>query len=225
MDVAHVQMLFGYTKWANGRVLDAAAALSDEPFRRDLGSSFPSVRDTLSHIAAADWIWLERWHGRSPSAPPPWFPLETPADLRARWDVVMEARDVFLAAQTDDTLAQPLEYANMKGQRSTQPLWQQLQHVANHGTYHRGQVTTMIRQLGGTMVSTDLVTYLRECPYDAAGRPAGASGQSVSFFITRQQQDALRRLGYADEAIGAMKPEDAHRLLNAGRPSGGAGGR
>ncbi|MDE3156238.1 MAG: DinB family protein [Acidobacteriota bacterium] len=170
MDRAHLQMLFGYTRWANARTLEAAAALSDEPFQRDLHSSFPSVGATLSHIAAADWIWLERWHGRSPSAPPAWFPARTAADLRPRWEVLMDERDAFLAAQTDAALAAPLEYANMKGERSSQPLWQQLQHVVNHATYHRGQVTTLIRQLGGSMVSTDLVAYLRECPYDAAAR-------------------------------------------------------
>ena len=45
-------------------------ALTPEQFTRDLGSSFGSVRDTLVHICGAEWIWLERWHGRAPTAIP-----------------------------------------------------------------------------------------------------------------------------------------------------------
>ena len=218
MDAAHVRMLFDYTAWANARVLDAAAALTGEQFGRDLGSSFPSVRDTLGHIAAADWIWMERWQGRSPSAPPAWHPVATLGNLHERWGEVLGAREAFLADQTDETLAQPLEYASMRGASSAQPLWQQLQHVVNHATYHRGQVTTMIRQLGGSMVSTDLVTYLRECPYDAAAQPV-ARGQSVSLLITRRQQEALRDLGIGGgdlrhEAGGGPPAAAGARVLN-----------
>ena len=62
--------LFAYDAWANGRVLDACAALTPEQFTRDLGSSFRSVRDTLAHIMGAQWIWLERFHGRSAQSLP-----------------------------------------------------------------------------------------------------------------------------------------------------------
>ena len=71
MNAEDIRNLFEYNAWANHRSLEAAAALTPEQFTRDLGSSFKSVRDTLAHIAAAEWIWLERFHGRSPSGFPP----------------------------------------------------------------------------------------------------------------------------------------------------------
>jgi uncharacterized damage-inducible protein DinB len=80
-----VQELFAFHRWANALLLDAAGGLSAEDFARNLGSSFPSVRETLVHLLSADWIWLERWHARLPlktaqpplAAPPASFPLST----------------------------------------------------------------------------------------------------------------------------------------------------
>ncbi len=60
--------MFQYNHWADRRMLDACAALTNEQFTRDLGSSFSSVRDTLAHLYGAEWIWNERFKGRSPSA-------------------------------------------------------------------------------------------------------------------------------------------------------------
>jgi len=55
-----------------------------------------------------------------------------------------------------------VRYKNTKGEAFRAPLWQLVQHVANHSTYHRGQVTSLLRQLGGRTVSTDLVVFDRE---------------------------------------------------------------
>src|SRR5258708_13222693 len=62
--------LFEYNYWARDRQLEASAALSQEQFLRPMGNSFSSLRDTLAHLVAAEWIWLERWRGRSPAALP-----------------------------------------------------------------------------------------------------------------------------------------------------------
>jgi uncharacterized damage-inducible protein DinB len=64
MDLNDVRRLYDYNTWANHRTLESCAALTDEQFTRNLGSSFPSVRDTLVHLFQVEWIWLERWHGR-----------------------------------------------------------------------------------------------------------------------------------------------------------------
>ena len=77
--------LFAYDAWANRRMLDACAALAPEHFTRDLGSSFRSVRDTMAHIHGAQWIWFERFHGRSPALLPNGDPFPDVASLRARW--------------------------------------------------------------------------------------------------------------------------------------------
>ncbi|MGC2725748.1 MAG: DinB family protein, partial [Candidatus Acidiferrales bacterium] len=67
MNVEDFRLLYDYNAWADHRTLDACAALSSEQFTRDLASSFRSVRDTLLHIMQVEWLWLERWHGRSPT--------------------------------------------------------------------------------------------------------------------------------------------------------------
>jgi uncharacterized damage-inducible protein DinB len=61
MNKDDIRLLYEYDRWANNRVLQAVAALSDERFTRDLGGSFRSVRDTLVHIIAGEWGWLEYW--------------------------------------------------------------------------------------------------------------------------------------------------------------------
>lgn len=153
--------LLDYDAWARGRTLDAAEALSPADFERDLGSSFPSVRATLVHVLSADWIWLRRWLGESPSAKPDDWRLETLADIRALWDDVAAERARFLADLDDAALDRVVSYRDLSGRAWDNPLHQLLRHAVNHATYHRGQLTTMLRQLGAQPVSTDLVLYFR----------------------------------------------------------------
>ena len=157
---AELQELYAFNRWANEQILAAAARLSNDQLMRDLGSSFPSVLATLAHVAQSDWIWLQRWRGVSPTAPPTWDVATLPA-LRAHWASVQDERDTFVASLHDAALDRPIDYRNLAGVASTNPLWQLLRHVVNHSTYHRGQVTTMLRQLGAATVSTDLVRWYR----------------------------------------------------------------
>ena len=154
--------LLEYTEWANHRVLEAVAALSQEQFARDLGSSHGGVRGTLAHTLGAEWIWLERFKGVSPTS----FPAETElaelAALRARWAAVEADRGAWFRALPAASPAATIRYRNLKGDPFEGALWQLVQHVANHSTYHRGQVIAFLRQLGAKAVGTDLVTWDRE---------------------------------------------------------------
>lgn len=160
-----VRTLYAYNSWANHRALDAAATLSPEQSARNLGSSFPSVRDTLAHIMLAEWLWLERWMGRSPAFPPSDFP--DLASIRARWQKIESDLLNFVSTLAPADLDRVVEYKNTKGTAFSNPMRQMLQHVVNHGTYHRGQITTMLRQLGATPSATDLIAFYRE----QAGKP------------------------------------------------------
>ena len=168
--IEELRDLFAYTAWANGGVLDAVAKLDAEAFTRDLGSSFPSVRATLVHLLGADWIWLARWHGTSPTALPEGWDLSSVDAIRQRWAEVERERAAFAAGLTDDDLARPLAYRNMKGEAFVNTLAETLRHVVNHSTYHRGQVVTMLRQLGAQGVNTDLIGFYRQ---RASGEAAG----------------------------------------------------
>ena len=104
MNTQDVEFLNEYNRWANARMLDAASKLSSEQFTANLKSSHESVRDTLAHILAAEWIWLERWLGTSPNAllDPAQFP--TVHSLRTRWSEVEKTYQSFVGTMSDESL-------------------------------------------------------------------------------------------------------------------------
>ena len=166
MNQSDLKHLFDYTEWANGLALSAAAELSAENLNRDVNISHGSIFGTLLHMAGAEWIWLERWHGRSPAGKEAWslWTTESCADLTAlneRWRDVIDRRARFLAEVDEALLAAEMPFKLLSGDASSLPLVNQMQHVVNHSTLHRGQVVGMIRQLGLAPPSTDLLFYLR----------------------------------------------------------------
>lgn len=163
-----LRTLFAYDAWANRRMLEACGALSAEQFTRDLGSSFRSVRDTLAHIMGAQWIWLERFRGRSPAALPGGEQFADLASLRARWAQFESELLSYINGLSAADLERSFDYRDLKGNSHSNVLWQTLQHLANHGTYHRGQVTTMFRQLGAKPIGTDMIGFYRERTAQAA---------------------------------------------------------
>ncbi len=167
IDVGTIRELYGFNRWANVRVFEAVALLPAEQFVRDLGGSYPSLRDTLTHIVWAEWLWLERWRGRSPTVVFP--PIDFPRceALKTQWLEVEAEQSAFLESLTNDRLAAMVRYVNMQGQTWEYPLWREMYHVVNHSSYHRGQVTTMLRQLGARTVPTDFLVF-----QDESGRPA-----------------------------------------------------
>ena len=154
--------LYEYNSWANRRVIESCAQLNADQFTRDLVSSFHSVRDTLAHILGAEWLWLERWHGRSHSSLPFAEEFSDVDTIRARWEEVERDLTDFVASLTDEDLARVYEYKTTAGVPQASPAWQMLQHLVNHGTYHRGQIATMLRQLGNKSQSTDLIAFYRQ---------------------------------------------------------------
>ncbi len=160
--IDEIRELYEYNRWANQRMLDAASRLTPEQFSQDLKSSFTSVRDTIAHIMGAEWIWLARWEGTSPTRTPETWDLSTFDTIRSEWREVERQQGAFISALTDAALRSPVQYRNLKGEPFSNPLWQLLRHLVNHSTYHRGQVTTMLRQLGAPAVSTDLIQFYRE---------------------------------------------------------------
>ena len=166
MNLKDVKQLFAYTEWANDLAMDAAAKLSDENMRRDVGISHKSIFGTLLHMAGAEWIWLERWHGRSPAKAVAWALWTTEscpdlATLKERWGEVIDGRGRFISELDEERLAADLAFKLLSGDPSSMRLVDQMHHVANHATMHRGQVVGMIRQLGIDPPATDLLFYLR----------------------------------------------------------------
>jgi uncharacterized damage-inducible protein DinB len=162
MSPEDMRQLYDYNTWANRRAMEAAEALTPEQFTKPLGSSFSSVRDTLAHIYGAEWIWLERFQGRSPASLPDVTQFANLASLREQW-LGQEARLLgFVRGLEQADLDRAMEYKTLKFGVYRNSLCQSMQHLVNHGTYHRGQVTTLLRQLGAQPILTDLMHFYRE---------------------------------------------------------------
>ncbi len=157
--VEAIRELYDYNYWARDRQLEACRALTQEQFLRPMGSSFSSLRDTLVHLVGAEWLWLERWQGRSPRALTAAEEFPALAAVEERWRAVEQEVREFLGGLNEEALDRSVTYTNLKGETWTYPLWQALYHLVNHQSYHRGQVTTLLRQLGARAVMVDFLVF------------------------------------------------------------------
>ena len=143
-----IRSFYDYNAWANARVLDTAASLTRAQLLAPGGASFDSVRDTLVHTMAAQWLFLERWQGRSPTAMPEATAFPDLATIRARWDDTEQDTQTFVAGLDDARLGDVVAYVNIQGERWAYPLWQQMIHQVNHATQHRSETAVLLTQLG-----------------------------------------------------------------------------
>jgi uncharacterized damage-inducible protein DinB len=163
MDLNDLRTLLDYHYWARDRILAAVVALTPEQFTKVLGRSFRSIRDTLVHIYSAEHVWYSRWLGVSLTAhvPPGDFP--DVGTLRAAWEAQEVRVRAFVEQQGSAGIDSPFDYKLFSGVAASSRFGDMVQHVVNHATYHRGQVTTMLRQLGAKpATSMDFIAYRRE---------------------------------------------------------------
>ena len=158
MSADELRRLHAYSRWATTQLLDACTTLTPEQLSRPIGGSFGTLLGTLRHMVGAEWVWLERFHGRAPRAFPAGDSLTTVADLRRQWDEVAAGLEAILSSADPRRL---VAYTTFRGDAFEQPLGDLLHHVANHATYHRGQVAMSLRLLGAASPSTGLVAFLR----------------------------------------------------------------
>ena len=163
MNSADLQTLMEYHYWARDRLLDAAGRLTAHQLAENLGNSFPSILDTLRHLIGAEVVWRNRWMGQSLAAVPELRNVDDLHGIRRAWAVEEESVRRALTERGEAGVAAVVEYTGFNKQAQAQPFWQTFQHLVNHGTYHRGQITTMMRQLHvEPPKSMDLITFYRE---------------------------------------------------------------
>ncbi|HET8547667.1 MAG TPA: DinB family protein [Bryobacteraceae bacterium] len=148
-----------YSRWASMRLLEACRGVSDEGLRRQVGCSFGSILDTLEHIFWGDLLWVSRLRGRARTTLNDPGERYSVAELERTWRVVLDDFEQFASSADPEALCR---HRNLSGDYFEIPNWRIVLHVVNHATYHRGQVATMLRQLGHTPASTDLIVYYRE---------------------------------------------------------------
>jgi len=163
MQVQDITTLYDYNGWAKERILSVVEGLTPEQFTKDLGSSHGGVHGTLAHALGAEEIWLKRWKADVITGFLKPTEVATFRELQSRWSRTTADLSAFCKSlRNDDDIRRIVTYKDLKGNEHRQPLDQLMTHLVNHSTYHRGQVVTMLRQLGVKPIDTDLVIYFRQ---------------------------------------------------------------
>jgi uncharacterized damage-inducible protein DinB len=157
-----IRSLYQYNVWANHRVLLAASELTPEQFLAQAGSSYPSIRDTLIHTMSAEWIWLSRWKGTSPSAMFDVTGFPELQSIQTRWETIEVETQLFIDQLNLLQLGKVVSYVNTRGEKWSYPLWQQMIHQVNHATQHRSEVAVMLSDFGCSPGDLDYLVYQDE---------------------------------------------------------------
>ena len=156
-----VTELFDYNLWANNRLFEAAAQLPTEQYLQEHKFSHGGIHGTLTHIVAAQKLWISRWRGTPENTLLQGKDVVSLLDLISIWEQVSSDTAEFLKTMTDEKLQEMMTITTTAGKQFVNTYQQMLQHLVNHSSSHRGQVTAMIRQLGVKPPSTDMIAYYR----------------------------------------------------------------
>ena len=155
----HLREMFEYVRWGDGLLVAASRTVPDKGYYAEQNISIGSIHKLLVHCMAAQWLWLCRWRGESPTR------IESHEDypdrdaLQQRWPLVHAAMLDFLGLQSQKALARELHYRNTKGEPHVAPLADLMLHVSDHASYHRGQINTMIKHAGGKPATVSYQVY------------------------------------------------------------------
>ena len=155
-----IRDLLLYMLWADRLTLAAVRQVPPEDLNREAGVSFGSLLGTMAHMLSSQRLWLSRFLGNPLTSIPT---LDETPDLPswiAVWEESASQIEAFVAGLSDEQLASSLTWNSIPdGEEHTLPLWQPVVHLVNHNTYHRGQVVSLLRQMGYVPPKTDLVHF------------------------------------------------------------------
>jgi uncharacterized damage-inducible protein DinB len=159
MTVKDLEVLCDYGYWANKKLFDVISQLTPEQFTRAVAGGHGSIRNTMVHVLSAEAGWLDCCGGpkRGPHLNPDDFP--TLDSLMLAWSKVEAHMREFLAKLKNDDLARNVEFVNPRGERRSMASGELMQHAANHGVHHRGQVALLLRLLGLAPGNLDILFY------------------------------------------------------------------
>jgi uncharacterized damage-inducible protein DinB len=151
-----------YNQWMNRKLYGVCAEIPDVERKSDRGAFFKSLHGTLNHILVADRIWL----GRFTQAP---FAAKLDRELYSNFSELRAERERLDRTIIDwaqdlapDWLNADFTYTNSSGFTRTLPHWLLVTHLFNHQTHHRGQLTTLLHQMGYQSGVTDLPAMMDE---------------------------------------------------------------
>jgi uncharacterized damage-inducible protein DinB len=154
--------LADYNIWANNNAISWLNQIGDEQWKQVVTSSFSSLQQTVMHVASAEKVWVDFWN----RVPDPVFLSTgfkgTKNELIDIWKQSSAGLKNFIEKYPEENLTQPITFKWPGGGEGQMEFSQTFSHIINHSTYHRGQLVTILRQLGFTnLSSTDLATYCR----------------------------------------------------------------
>ena len=159
-----VRRKVAFHHWAGDKTMDAIANLSAQQLDAQWGGSFGTGRALFDHILGAERIWCDRLMGK-PTGKLPGFPAtHSGADLRGEWHKIRDDQRKFVDQLADGSYKKPFTWTNTKGEVTTAPMSEVFEHIVNHGTYHRGQATQLLRDRGLAAPGTDYLVYMKQNP-------------------------------------------------------------
>jgi len=152
-----------YNHWAHKRITDAILAMDEHLHQQIVQNSFPNLYATVLHMWDAESAWWQRVKGHeSIVVPSKSFNPTMKEAVNGLLSQSAQWRE-WLAELDEAPLHQPITYRNLKGDPFSQPLYEILHHVFNHGTYHRGQLVSIMRELGEDVIpQTDFIVWTRQ---------------------------------------------------------------
>ncbi|MDD5274004.1 MAG: DinB family protein [Methylovulum sp.] len=154
----HYRVMAEYNEWMNSRLYSLCASLPDDELKKDRGAFFKSIYLTLNHIVYGDLAFMSRFTGDPDGVPELNKELFSGFPALHEQRINLDARIIsWTESLTESWLAEPLTYqSKVDGKLRTVPKWILVTHMFNHQTHHRGQVTTLLSQIGLDMGSTDI---------------------------------------------------------------------
>jgi len=162
MNKQDILTLYKYNQWANAKILNRVAHVTQEQFLAPASFPHGGLRGTLVHALFAEWIWRNRWEGTSPNYR--WKPDDFPTidSLCMRWSEEEKRLMDFVEQVTDEKLNSPFSYRNISGKPLTNVLWHAMAHVVNHGTQHRSEAAATLTDFGHSPADIDFIYFLDE---------------------------------------------------------------
>ena len=150
--------LFEYSWWATEHLFTTAEALTPEQFAAPIHFPFGSIRATLAHIMAAQWVWRHRFiKGESPTSLYDFNEFQSREELLGAFHIERDRWRPFLASATQEQLDAPISWKNTRGDAATKPLWLGLTHVVNHSTQHNSEIAQALTDFGHSPGNIDLI--------------------------------------------------------------------
>ena len=153
--------LFSYHKWATLACLEHVQTLGEELYQREGASSFASIEATVAHVIGVEKLWLLRMAGVSKPVFEH-FDVATTEKAIEAFMLLHAEMELYFASLSPQQWQETLHYQNMRGDDFSTSREEMLFTFVNHASYHRGQVTSFLRQFGKQGIPLDYIYYQKQ---------------------------------------------------------------